>query len=115
MRHPFRCRLRAVLDAEKDKEVPFEEGFRVRYCHRRLRHSVSAELVRLLAQYIRWADIVHLTGVYNFPTFPTLFYCRVLKKPVVSPPRGGLQYWEGSSRRTLKAIWESLWSIIKSK
>jgi len=26
--------LHAVLDVEKDKEVPFEGGFRVRYCHR---------------------------------------------------------------------------------
>ena len=42
-------RLDAVPDVEKDKEGPFEEGVRVRYCHRHLRHSVSAELVRLLA------------------------------------------------------------------
>jgi glycosyltransferase involved in cell wall biosynthesis len=101
--------LEAVLDVEKNREVPFEEGFRVRYCRRRLRHSVSPELLRLLGQYIRWADVIHLTGVYNFPTFPTLFQCRVLKKPVVWSPRGGLQRWEGSSRRTLKAIWDCLW------
>lgn len=101
--------LDAVLDVEKDRDVPFEEGFRVRYCRRRLRHSVSPQLLRLLGRYIRWADVVHLTGVYNFPTFPTLFHSRLLKKPVVWSPRGGLQRWEGSSRRTLKAIWDSLW------
>jgi hypothetical protein len=107
--------LHAVLDVEKHKGVPFEEGFRIRYCHRHLRHSVSAELVRLLGQYIRWAEIVRVTGVYNFPKLPTLFHCQVLKKPVGWSPRGGLQCWEGSSRRTLSAIWDSLWSIIKSK
>ena len=98
-----------VLDVEKDREVRFEEGFQVRYCHRRLRHSVSPQLLRFLGDYVGWADIVHLTGVYNFPTFPTLFACRMFNKPVVWSPRGALQRWEGSSRRVLKAVWDFLW------
>ena len=107
--------LEAVLDVEKDREVPFEEGFRVRYCRRRLRHSASPQLLRLLGQYIRWTDVVHLTGVYNFPTFPTLLECRLLKKPVVWSPRGALQRWEGSSRPILKAIWDSLWYYLADR
>jgi glycosyltransferase involved in cell wall biosynthesis len=101
--------LDSVLDVEKNKEVEFPEGFRVRYCPRRQRHSVSPTLMRLLPTYMRWADVVHLTGVYNFPTFPTIFWGRLLHKPLIWSPRGGLQRWKGSSRIGLKGIWDFLW------
>ena len=35
---------------------------------------------RLLPSYMRWADVVHLTGVYNFPTFPTILRTRLLQQ-----------------------------------
>ena len=101
--------LDRVLDVDKNKEVQLPEGFRVRYCPRRQRHSVSPTLMRLLPTYLRWADVVHLTGVYNFPTFPTIFWGRLLHKPLVWSPRGALQRWEGSSRIGLKGIWDFLW------
>ena len=101
--------LDRVLDVNKNEEVKFPEGFRVRYCPRRQRHSVSPTLVRLLPTYMRWADVVHLTGVYNFPTFPTIFLARLLKKPLIWSPRGALQRWEGSSRVGPKAVWDFLW------
>jgi len=101
--------LNQTLDVEKNKEVELSEGFRVRYCARRQRHSVSPTLIRLLPSYIRWADVVHLTGVYNFPTFPTIWRIRSLKKPLIWSPRGALQRWEGSSRIGLKAVWDFLW------
>jgi len=101
--------LDQVLDVDKNAEVKLPEGFRVRYCPRRQRHSVSPTLLRLLPSYMRWADVVHLTGVYNFPTFPTLWWARSLNKPLVWSPRGALQRWEGSSRIGLKAIWDFLW------
>jgi glycosyltransferase involved in cell wall biosynthesis len=97
--------LDSVLDVEKDREVCLGDQFQVRYCHRYLRHSVSPNMLRLLPQYIGWADLVHLTGVYNFPTFPTIAGSRLYRKPLVWSPRGALQRWEGSSRTTLKAIW----------
>ncbi|HEY6763812.1 MAG TPA: glycosyltransferase, partial [Candidatus Sulfotelmatobacter sp.] len=101
--------LDRVLDVEKNEEVLFREGFRVRYCPRRQRHSVSPALMRLLPAYIRWADVVHLTAVYNFPTFPTVLWARKLKKPLIWSPRGALQRWDGSSRIAPKAIWDFLW------
>lgn len=101
--------LDRVLDVETKEEVELPEGFRVRYCPRWLQHSVSPTLMRLLPTYMRWADIVHLTGVYNFPTFPTIFWARCLNKPIIWSPRGALQRWEGSSRIGLKALWDSLW------
>ncbi|MGA2426545.1 MAG: glycosyltransferase [Terriglobales bacterium] len=101
--------LDRILDVNKNEEVELPEGFRVRYCPRRLRHSVSPTLMRLLPTYMRWADVVHLTGVYNFPTFPTIFWGRLLNKPLIWSPRGALQRWEVSSRIGLKAVWDFLW------
>jgi glycosyltransferase involved in cell wall biosynthesis len=100
--------LNNVLDVEKDKDVLVGGGFRVRYCRRHFRHSVSPTLVRLLRSYTSWADVVHLHYVYSFPTLPTLVQCRLLGKPVVWSPQGGLQRWQGSSRRGLKAAWDFL-------
>ena len=97
---------------ERSLEVPNDEdvqvdALRVRYCHKQFRHSVSLGLLRVLPEYVEWADVVHLTAVYSFPTFPTLFHCRRLNKPMVWSPRGSLQRWDGSTRLIAKALWES--------
>lgn len=63
-------------------------------------------LLRLLPRYIRWADVVHLSAVYSFPTIPTLLACRLLRRPLMWSPRGMLQRWEGTTRPSLKAVWE---------
>ena len=101
--------LTQTLNVEKGREIEVPEGFRVRYCPRRARHSVSPTLARLLPSYIRWADVVHLTGVYNFPTFPTIWRSRSFRKPLIWSPRGALQRWQGSSRIGAKKIWDYLW------
>jgi glycosyltransferase involved in cell wall biosynthesis len=101
--------LTQTLNVEKSREVELPEGFRVRYCPRRARHSVSPTLTRLLPSYIQWADVVHLTGVYNFPTFPTVWRTRSLGKPLIWSPRGALQRWKGSSRLGAKKVWDWLW------
>ena len=100
--------LGAVLDVAKDSPVTLPPGLRVRYCPRIFRHSVSPRLLRLLAPSIRWADVVHLTAVYNFPTIPTLAACRWLGKPLVWSPRGALQRWQNSRRPAMKAALESI-------
>src|ERR1700738_4237954 len=107
--------LDQVLDVNKDEDAELPEGFRVRYCPRRLRHSVSPTLMRLLPAYMRWADVVHLTGVYNFPPFPTILLARLLKKPLIWSPRGALQRWKGSSRIGLKAVWDFLWYHVADR
>lgn len=55
-----------------------------------------------------WADVVHLTTVYNFPTFPTLFCARFGRKPFVWSPRGMLQRWTMSRRVLAKNVWDSV-------
>jgi len=99
--------LGRILGVANDREVQVDR-LRVRYCHKRLRHSVSPALLRVLPSYIQWANVVHLTAVYSFPTFPTLFFCRLFNKPVVWSPHGALQRWEGSSRVVHKWVWESI-------
>jgi glycosyltransferase involved in cell wall biosynthesis len=97
-----------ALEVEKEREVEIERNLFVRYCKRVMRRSVSPALLRLLPAHIRWADVVHLSSAYNFPTIPTLAICRILGKPVVWTPHGALQRWEGSRRTTAKSVWEAI-------
>lgn len=79
--------------------------------------SVSLEMLWRMPSLVRWADVVHLTAIYSFPTIPTLFICRVLRKPVVWSPHGAVQdayEWTGSRRRVLKRIWEILCNALIS-
>lgn len=95
-----------VLPANTHYEHTASAGFDIRYCPRLIGQSVSPALLRHLVGYIRWADIVHLTAVYSFPTIPTLMACRILRRPLIWSPRGALQRWRGSRRRIAKYLWE---------
>ena len=61
--------------------------------------------LRLLPE-VWCAEVVHLTGVYSFPTIPTLIAAAMLRKPLVWSPRGALQRWAGSRRVAAKRLWE---------
>jgi glycosyltransferase involved in cell wall biosynthesis len=87
-------------------------GYDVYYCRRRFGADVSPRMLWLLWPMIRWADVVHLTAVYSPPTIPTLLLCKLLRKPVMWSPRGGLQRWEGSTRRQTKRVWDKLCNFL---
>lgn len=91
-----------------DTPVRFDDGFVVHYCHRIAGVSIAPALAGKLRALIGWADIVHLTGVYSFPTIPTLAFCTSRGKPLVWSPRGALQRWSGSRNVFLKAIWQRI-------
>ena len=95
-----------VLDVTNNCDQQID-CFRVRYCHKWFRHSISPALLWTLPSYVQWANVLHLTAVYSFPTFPALFWARWFRKPMVWSTRGALQRWDGSSRPALKWIWES--------
>ena len=76
-----------TLEVRNDEDVQVD-ALRVHYCHKQFRHSISFGLLRVLPEYVEWADVVHLTAVYSVPTFPTLSYCRLFSKPMVWSPRG---------------------------
>ncbi len=46
------------LDVPNDRDVVVD-GMQVRYCHKLLRNSVSLDLLRVIREYIEWADAVH--------------------------------------------------------
>lgn len=95
-----------VTDVSLGADLELETGLTVRYCRKLARHSISPEMLRVLRRYVSWADIVHLTGTFNFPTFPTLLACRLLNKPLVWSPRGSLIIdWKGARRPGLKRAW----------
>ena len=101
-------------------EIPtrYPAGYDVFFARRIFGKETSLGLLRRLWPMVRWADVVHLTAAYSFPTLPTLFICRVLGKPVVWSPRGSLQAtqeWEGARRRTLKRLWEAVCNAVIGK
>lgn len=100
--------LDQVLGVEKDRETVLPGDVRVRYCRRLTRHSVSLELLGRISEAVRWADVVHLTAVYSFPTIPTLLACKLFGKPLIWSPRGALQRWAGSAKVRRKQIWQRL-------
>lgn len=102
----------AELDVETDREIRLRDGLRVRYCHRVMDVSISPALLLHLNSYVRWADVIHLTSVYSFPTMPTLLAARLYEKPVVWSPRGMLQRWSGSRRPQLKSLWERVCRLV---
>lgn len=107
--------LEEVLETPTDREIELERGLSVFYCRRLFRHSVSVSLLRHLSAYVRWADIVHLTAVYSFPTIPTLLASRLFSRPVLWSPRGALQRWDQSSRVWAKALWEAVCKIARPR
>ncbi|MBI1870484.1 MAG: glycosyltransferase [Chlamydiae bacterium] len=70
--------------------------------------TVAPGLPSRLLNLVRWANVVHLTEVYSFPTLPCMMACKIMDKPILWSPLGALQRWEGSTRLRLKSIWESI-------
>lgn len=100
-----RDRLR--LSANPDR---FPAGYDVRYAAKRLGRDVAPGLLAPMIRLMRWADLVHLTGTYSFPTLPTLVAVRALGRPLVWSPRGALQAtneWAAATSRK-KRLFEAL-------
>jgi glycosyltransferase involved in cell wall biosynthesis len=93
------------LNVTPGVEIDLAQGLRAMYCKRRLREDIAPAMLTALPGLLRWADVVHLTAVYSFPTIPTLLGCKVMDKPLLWSPRGSLQHWEGSTRLVSKRVW----------
>jgi glycosyltransferase involved in cell wall biosynthesis len=92
--------------------VLYPGGYEVFFSRRWWGATISPGLLMRLTSMIRWADVVHLTGVYSPPTIPTLFITRLMGKPVIWSPRGALQRWEGATRPTAKRLWEYICNAL---
>ncbi|PWT73895.1 MAG: glycosyl transferase family 1 [Chloroflexi bacterium] len=90
----------------------YQGGYEVFCCPRRWGADLSLRMLLQLWPMIRWADVVHLTGVYSPPTIPTLLLCRLAGKPLAWSPRGSLQRWERSTKPLAKKIWEKVCTAL---
>ena len=94
----------------------FPAGYDVYFTRRILARDIAPGLLARLWPMVGWADVVHLTGTYSFPTIPTLAVCRLRDKPVLWSPRGALQAsheWSEARRPSLKRYWESVCRLVK--
>jgi glycosyltransferase involved in cell wall biosynthesis len=101
-------------------EIPtrYPAGYDVFFARRFFGKAASPGLLWRLWPMVRWADVVHLTGAYSFPTIPTLLACRLLKKSLVWSPRGALQAteeWKGAKKLKLKKVWEKICVAVMPK
>lgn len=61
----------------------------------------SIRMTVALKKNLKTFDIVHITGVWNYPILSAAYYCRKYKKPYIISPRGvlysktlGKKYWK---------------------
>lgn len=90
-------------------------GYKVIFTRRIFRNSTSFELLIKLPVLIRWAEVVHLTATYSFPTIPVILLSRIFRKPLIWSPRGALLADEKflySKNKVIKYIWNLLLNII---
>lgn len=92
--------------------VRYPHGYDVYFCSRMGTGTLSPGLLTRVLPMVRWADVVHLTGVYSTITLTTLLACRLLHRPLVWSPRGALQSWEGNSRPGLKRWWDGVCDLL---
>lgn len=86
-------------------------GYQVEYFPRIAGHSISPALLLALPRAILWADVVHITATYSFTTLPSLAVTKLLNRPVVWSPRGGVQAaadWEDAPNLRKKRIFEKV-------
>lgn len=100
-----------IVAAATGEEVTLN-GFRVMYCARLMEPDLAPSLLWRLPFWIRWADIVHITGVFSYPTPPGLAASVLLKRPVVWTPRGALQSYGLKKNSVLKHAWLAACSAL---
>jgi glycosyltransferase involved in cell wall biosynthesis len=95
-----------------EKRDPALNPMQVNFSRRIGSGTVAPALVKDVLQQAEWADVVHLTAVYNFSTIPTIFAARRARKPLVWSPRGALQRWAGSRHGRAKNLWNATCALM---
>ena len=80
---------RKDIPLKKEMEI---DGVKVFYfpCYGYIHWTFSPALFWALAKNIKNFDMIHITGVWNFPVLAAAFWARVYKKPYIISPRGSL-------------------------
>jgi glycosyltransferase involved in cell wall biosynthesis len=82
------------------------------YCRRLCRDSVSFSLLGQIVRRTLSSDVVMLSGVYSFPTIPTLLAARLSGKRLLWMPHGSLSGWLGSRRAVAKPLWLGVCKLL---
>jgi glycosyltransferase involved in cell wall biosynthesis len=84
--------------------------FRVHW-PRRLMTSIG--MARSLYPLVRWADIVHIHYLHAWSSFVAALYSRMLGKPYVLQPHGGLEPYHMAKSTRIKALFELLSGVLR--
>lgn len=106
----------AASPARADHATPAIQTYPVHFMRRIAGHSIAPGLLWGLPKALAWADVVHLTGTYNFPTLPALGLARLMGRPVVWSPRGALQAtvdWDAAPRKRIKRSFERVANVMR--
>lgn len=90
-------------------------NYTVYFSHRIAGYSGSLELLLKLPALVWWADVVHLSAIYSFPTIPTLLLCRIWRKPLVWSPHGTFladKKHAKPRRKRLKQLWLNICNAL---
>lgn len=102
---------KARLSPQEQRD-PVLNPVRVKFYPRIGHGMVAPALVKDVLQQAQWADLIHLTAVYNFSTIPTIVAARFARKPLVWSPRGALQRWSGSRHSHAKDLWNTTCKLM---
>lgn len=82
---------------KKNKDIPPKkevilDGVKIFYFpyYGYVHFTFSPSLFFALAKNVKNFDLIHITGVWNFPVFAAAFWARFYKKPYIVSPRGSL-------------------------
>ncbi len=67
--------------------------------------GTSISMLFNLSKEIKSADIVYLISIFSPPTPFTIFFCRLLNKPLIISPRGQLGKWCLEQGSKFKKLW----------
>lgn len=67
--------------------------------------GTSISMLWNLRSEIKKADIIYLVSIFSAPTPFTIFFCRLLKKPLIISPRGQLGKWCLEQGNRFKKLW----------
>lgn len=106
----------AASPTGRGRVTPVPLPYPVHFARRVAGGSIAPGLLAQLPRAIAWADVVHLTATYSFPTLPVLALARVIGRPVVWSPRGALQAtqtWGAAPRKWHKRQFETLAQMLR--
>lgn len=97
--------LTSRLDVDTNRKVKFSDDFYVRYYNETKLNIISLSLFLNVWRDIKYSDIVHIQSIFSTSTLISLFYAKLLKKPIVLSPRGSLGGWCIDNGSKFKNIW----------